>query len=137
MATCQVEYTLTICNDCSGKELRAVNRLSTYLKAIRGSSTTVSVADRGIDSTSYLDNGVQVTLTETLFRFNNGVVVKHTVESDDSSPAGPYCHECWITYEVIENCGHEIFPQRKIFASACREAFWLKMQENRVRDERC
>ena len=114
-----------------------VNRLSTYLKAIRGFSASVSVADREIDSTSYWDNGVQVTQTETLFRFNNGVVVKHTVESDESSPAGPYCQECWITYEVIENCGREISPQRKIFTSTCREAFWLKMQENRMRDERC
>jgi len=137
MATCQVEYTLAICNDCSGKEVRAVNRLSTYLKAIHGSCTTVSVADRKIDSTSYLDNGVQVNLTETLLRFNNGVVVKHTVERDESSPAGPYCQECWITYEVIETCGHEKSPQRKIFTSTCREAFWLKMQENRMRDERC
>lgn len=75
---------------------------------------------------SYKDDGITVTAIETVYRFADGVVVKHQSEQDAIEDE-QLCAESWSTYTVISMpTGTAITPQRKAFTNHCQEDFWLR-----------
>lgn len=106
-----------------------MNSLITYIKAIHNQSAGVSVNDSESNTCSYSDDGAEITKNQTIYRFDNGVIISYTVEQDNI-PSGPevICEECWISYEVVESGPLKITPLRKVFSNRCQESFWLKVQ---------
>lgn len=101
-------------------------KLSSYVAAIHRRPGSPAIAARSTAASCWQDQGFEVSKQVTDYRFENGVVVRRTVEQDDF-PSEAACAEVWITYEVISNgnIAADITPARKVFENACREAFWL------------
>lgn len=103
-----------------------MEQLATYIAAIHCKAKAPAIADRNVEKTAWEDQGITVTKEVTDFRFDNGVVIRRTVEQDDLI-SDQVCAECWITYEVIAagSVMAGISPARMVFPNACRESFWL------------
>lgn len=103
-----------------------MNKLSTYISAIHQLSTPAAILRQECETDSWLDQGFEVEKLTTTYWFDNGVVIRKTVEKD-SFPSELACSECWINYEVIAEgeLSEAISPRRKVFANTCRESFWL------------
>ncbi len=103
-----------------------MDKLSTYVAVIHGQARPLAISDMTSEKSSWQDQGVEVSKEVSDYRFDNGVVIRRTVEQD-SFPSDAACAEVWITYEVISNghVGADISPTRKVFDNACRESFWL------------
>lgn len=103
-----------------------MDRLATYVGAIHRQAVSPSIASETVEKSCWLDQGFEVCKEVATYRFDNGVVVRRTLEQD-SFPSAAACAECWITYEVIATgeAGITVTPARKVFENACRESFWL------------
>lgn len=103
-----------------------MNRLASYVSAIHQLSSPVSIVSRTTDSDSWLDQGFTVSKELTTYHFDNGVVIRRSVEQD-SFPSTLSCAECWISYEVLANgdLPLPLSPARQAFENTCRESFWL------------
>lgn len=100
--------------------------LSTYVAAIHRQAGPVGIATTSVAKSSWRDQGFEVTKEVTDYHFDNGAVIRRTVEQDNFSGEAA-CTECWITYEVLSP-GHAVTairPARQVFENACRESFWL------------
>ena len=103
-----------------------MDKLATYVSAIHGEPSAVAIVDHKVTQDSWLDQGFKVDRVETVYSFDNGVVIRHVVEQDQF-PSDLACAECWISYEVIrQGSGNLVSPSKKSFDNACRETFWLK-----------
>ncbi|MGI0119828.1 hypothetical protein [Zooshikella sp. RANM57] len=107
-----------------------MNLLSHYIQAIHGQKTPASIVKQSESKNSYLDEGVEVKEVETTYYFDNGVIIKNTIEQD-TIPSDNVCPECWISYSVIDTAGINIQPLNKLFHNHCQEQFWLKMHSNK------
>lgn len=103
-----------------------MDRLATYVGAIHRQTGALSIASETVEKSCWPDQGFEVCQEVATYRFDNGVVVRRTLEQD-TFPSAAACAECWITYEVIETgaAGITVTPARKVFENACRESFWL------------
>lgn len=103
-----------------------MDRLSTYAAAIHRRASPVAIVGSAVAVSGWTDQGVEVTNEATDYRFDNGVVIRRSVEQD-SVPSEAVCAECWITYDVLCNgtATANVLPARKTFENACRESFWL------------
>lgn len=103
-----------------------MEKLSTYVAAIHQQASPLSISGKTVEKSSWQDQGFEVSKEITDYHFDNGAVIRRTVEQDNF-PNEAACVECWITYEVISSGDTVagINPPRKIFENACREAFWL------------
>lgn len=74
----------------------------------------------------WLDQAIEVHQQAITYHFDNGVVIRRTMELDDDD-SDLLCGECWITYEVLSNDHSpvQVMPQKKSFDNPCRERFWL------------
>jgi hypothetical protein len=105
-----------------------MNNLHTYIAATKGELNGVKLEASESFDKSYTDQGIVVNCIESVFHFNNGVVMKCCNEADMLEENEQICAECWISYEVIsESDDTHICPQRKTFLNHCQEAFWLKI----------
>lgn len=105
-----------------------MNNLYTYIAAIKGEKTKVTLKSAESFEQSYTDNDVVVNCKESVFHFTNGVVLKYCNESDLLDDDAQICPECWISYEVMSESGDlQIYPKKKTFINQCQEAFWLKI----------
>ncbi len=104
-----------------------MKKLSTYVSAIHRHTAPVTVLSVAEEKSCYQDQGFDVYKSVTTFHFDNGVVVRRTIEKDEF-PCELACAECWITYEVVSGgeVGADISPHRQVFENACRESFWLR-----------
>ncbi|MBU2712650.1 hypothetical protein [Zooshikella harenae] len=101
------------------------------LQAIHGQKTPVLVVKQFERKNSYLDEGIEMREVETTYYFDNGVIIKNTIEQDDI-PSENRCPECWISYSVIDTAGINIQPLNKLFHNHSQEQFWLKMHSNKL-----
>lgn len=103
-----------------------MDRLFTYVSAIHQLSSPVRIARRQSQVERWPDQGFEVSKTTTTYWFDNGAVIRQTVEQD-SFPSALACAECWISYEVIaqNDASPAIAPHRQVFENTCRESFWL------------
>ncbi|MBV8045860.1 MAG: hypothetical protein JO171_01800 [Paludibacterium sp.] len=74
---------------------------------------------------AWRDQGFDVERETASYRFDDGVVIRRTVERD-RFPSELACAECWITYEVLTQGAETVIPANKTFGNACRETFWLR-----------
>lgn len=100
--------------------------LALYVAEIHGRSDALGFVVRTVETCRWQDQGFEVSREVADYHFNDGAVIRRTVEQDDI-PTDAACAECWIIYEVLSDgeSGAEIHPQRQMFQNACREAFWL------------
>jgi len=103
-----------------------MENLSIYIAAIHHRASPFAISDMTTTKSSWQDQGFEVSKEVTDYRFENGVVIRRTVEQDNF-PSEAACAEIWIIYEVISKGSVEgnISPARQVFENACREAFWL------------
>lgn len=103
-----------------------MEKLSTYVAAILGEASPLAISDMTVERSSWQEEGFEVSKELTNYRFENGIVIRRTVEQDNV-PSEAACAEIWITYEVISkgNVAADISPARKVFENTCRESFWL------------
>src|SRR5690242_7153009 len=103
-----------------------MENLATYVAAIHHRSSPLTISDTTVERSSWMDRGFEVCKEVTSYHFDNGAVIRRTVEQDNF-PSEAACAECWITYEVIAtgNTVAGINQARKVFENACRESFWL------------
>ncbi|SUX30218.1 hypothetical protein [Chromobacterium vaccinii] len=100
--------------------------LAGYARAIMGGAGAERIVGREERRDSWREADCEVTLQERVYRFDNGVAIRRSIEVDDY-PSELACAESWITYEVLELGGSPgIEPMRKSFDNGCREAFWLR-----------
>ncbi|WP_108652708.1 hypothetical protein [Dongshaea marina] len=104
-----------------------MNRLLSYIKAIHQPTLSLHVLRQDSSTNSYLDDEIRVHEQQTLYYFENGVVIRYLVERDDQ-PSEQICEECWISYEVVEPAQLSITPTCKRFHNRCQEKYWLKIQ---------
>ncbi|MRD72168.1 hypothetical protein GH865_02745 [Rhodocyclus tenuis] len=103
-----------------------MDRLVSYVSAIHALSSPVAIVRQTQTAESWLDQGFEVRKETHTYCFDNGVIVRKTVEQD-AFPSAAACAECWISYEVLGDsaAAMAIVPARQSFASTCRESFWL------------
>lgn len=104
-----------------------MNNLSSYIHCIQNQASTLSICQQSTEHNSYLDDGIEITELQSLYHFENGVVIRHNVEQDNAL-SDQACQECWISYEVVEQGEQRVRPASKTFYNACQQNFWLKMQ---------
>lgn len=106
-----------------------MNKLVTYISAIKTGSPEGLISDRQLQEDKRQDDGLITTCTEQTVSFVNGVTIRHSMEIDqDDDNHLAACPECWISYEVVSAPpGLNISPRRKVFVNQCQEAFWLKI----------
>lgn len=104
-----------------------MDQLISYIKAIHKQVSPVSIVGSSTSDERYMDGDIEVEVSENIFHFDNGVVMRYSTEKDNASSEA-VCEECWITYDVIESAQQQISPLRKTFTNPCQESFWLKMQ---------
>jgi hypothetical protein len=109
---------------CDCDKLKPVEKLSTYVAAICCQRSAVAISGCSVEQSSWEDQGFVVSREVLDYQFENGVVIRRTIEQDNF-PCEMACAECWITYEVISSGPNNISPARKTFENACRESFWL------------
>lgn len=103
-----------------------MEQLVSYVSAIHGLGSPVRIRRRERTAERWEDQGFEVRKEITTYLFDNGVVIRRTVEQDDF-PSDLACAECWICYEVVERGQLPALPAptRLVFNNACRESFWL------------
>lgn len=103
-----------------------MDKLFTYVSAIHQLASPVAILRQESETESWMDQGFEVAKTATTYCFDNGVVIRQTVERD-AFPSELACSECWIVYEVLSqgNLAGKPFPPRQVFENTCRESFWL------------
>lgn len=103
-----------------------MDQLVSYVSAIHRLSSPVAIVRQAAESTSWSDQGFEVSKTVSTYWFDNGAIIRQTIEQD-SFPTELACAECWINYEVVVHGepANKIAPPRQVFANACRESFWL------------
>ena len=103
-----------------------MDKLSTYISAIHELTSPVAIVRRESEADRWLDQDFEVTKTITTYWFDNGVVIRKSVERD-TFPSELACSECWINFEVIAQSEllESISPRCKTFENSCRESFWL------------
>ncbi len=103
-----------------------MEKLFDYVAAIRGQASSLTISGMTVEKSSWQDQGFEVCKEVSEYRFDNGAIIRRTVERDNF-PSEAACAEQWITYEVISkgNAVADISPARKVFENACRETFWL------------
>ena len=108
-----------------------MEQLVSYVSAIHGLGSPVRIRRRERTAERWEDQGFEVRKEITTYLFDNGVVIRRTVEQDDF-PSDLACAECWICYEVLSPGSLESPPRpaRQTFSNACREAFWLKYHQD-------
>ncbi|HEM7880006.1 hypothetical protein LGM58_20810 [Burkholderia contaminans] len=103
-----------------------MDKLISYVAAIHGLSGPVSIVSHTASHDRWTDDDVEVTRDETEYRFDNGAIVRRSVEQD-RAPSDLLCAECWIDYDVLRHPDAQpIGPTRITFDNACRETFWLR-----------
>lgn len=103
-----------------------MDKLISYVAAIHGLAGPVSIASHVTSHDRWTDDVVEVTRDETEYRFDNGAIVRRSVEQD-RAPSDLLCAECWIDYDVLHHPDAQpISPSRLTFDNACRETFWLR-----------
>lgn len=107
--------------------LDAMENLYTYAAAILRRQGLAKIISQTTEESTWQDQGFEVRKQSTTYGFDNGVVIRRTVEQDDL-PSEAVCAECWITYEVLSNQSSSVCvsPKSKAFDNLCRESFWLK-----------
>lgn len=103
-----------------------MDELATYVSAILGLPSPVAIQKHERTLDSWWDQGVEVEREEAVYVFDNGAVVRWSMELDQPTST-LVCADCWIDCEVIEHPPrHRISPKRKGFDNTCRESFRLK-----------
>jgi hypothetical protein len=103
-----------------------MDKLITYVAAIHGHAGPVSMVAHAVSRDSWTDQGIEVSRDEVEYRFDNGAVIRRSVEQD-RAPTDLLCAECWIDFDVVRQPdGQPIRPTRITFDNACRETFWLR-----------
>ena len=105
-----------------------MERLFSYISAIEGAPSPVSLVDRVHHLRDHSDELAEVRVTQSLYRFSNGVELLHRREQEQQQSDDQLCAECWISYQVLNNNGFAITPSQKSFSNVCQQRFWLKMQ---------
>lgn len=104
-----------------------MHRLYTYLCAIHSLPSTVKTVNKTETIKRYPEGENLIEEREILYSFNNDVQILYSMESDIFQSDG-VCQECWISYDVVNDGGYVISPQKKQFHNRCQENFWFKMQ---------
>ncbi|WP_052942344.1 hypothetical protein [Chromobacterium violaceum] len=100
--------------------------LAGYARAIMGGAGAERIVGREERRDSWREADCEVSLQERVYRFDNGVAIRRSIEVDDY-PSELACAESWITYEVLElGSSPGIEPMSKSFDNGCREVFWLR-----------
>ncbi|MDR3481461.1 MAG: hypothetical protein P4L91_12200 [Burkholderiaceae bacterium] len=104
-----------------------MNNLAIYASTILQETNRVSIMRQETIKESWPDQGFEVRNEQTTYWFEDGAVIRRTVEQD-TFPDDLACTESWITYEVIMDSQSQgvIEPLRKTFDNHCREAFWTR-----------
>jgi hypothetical protein len=104
-----------------------MHALYLYVNAIHGHATPVAIVRRESTVETWQDQDCKVTKTTTIYWFENGAIIRQSIEQDDF-PSETACAESWIDYSVIAHGRDDnvISPAHKVFDNACRESFWLK-----------
>lgn len=103
-----------------------MDKLISYVAAIHGLPGPVSIVSHTTSHDRWTDDDVEVMRDETEYRFDNGAIVRRSVEQD-RAPSDLLCTECWIDYDVLRHPDAQpIGPTRITFDNACRETFWLR-----------
>ena len=103
-----------------------MDKLISYVAAIHGLAGPVQIVSHATSHDRWTDDDVEVTRDETEYRFDNGAIVRRSVEQD-RAPSDLLCAECWIDYDVLRHPDAQpINPSRLTFDNACRETFWLR-----------
>ncbi|MCS6097184.1 hypothetical protein [Shewanella baltica] len=111
-----------------------MQQLASYILAIHGYPSLVSIVSHSSKSHSYQDDDLTIHEVETLYHFDNGVVICQQTEQDQlmiEAVSDSVCEDYWINYRVIASSGIVISPQQKSFSNLCQQGFWLKMQRDR------
>lgn len=104
-----------------------MHRLYTYLCAIHALSSTVKIVNVTETLQRFADGENMIEEREILYTFNNSVQILYRMESD-TFQSDDVCRECWVSYDVVQDSGYVISPQKKQFYNRCQESFWLRMQ---------
>ncbi|KAB2966460.1 hypothetical protein [Zoogloea sp.] len=98
-----------------------------YIRAIHGKDSAVRIVCQALECSTWAEPDFEVRQEVTTYHFNNGVIVRRTLE-EDSIASEAACTECWITYEVLpgSSISVNVQPSRRMFDSRCRESFWIR-----------
>lgn len=110
-----------------------MQQLASYILAIQGYPSQVSIISQSRKNHIYQDNGVNIHDCEIVYTFNNGVMICQQTEQDELAMTPAYdsiCDDFWINYSVIKANEVDITPRQKSFSNLCQQRFWLKMQLN-------
>ncbi len=106
-----------------------MNNLFSYITLIKNSPDSKLIVDRVFTEETVEDDWSITQYSEQIVTFQNGVVIKQTMENDlEASDTDMACEECFIDYEVLkepETCS--VMPKSKNFINQCQEEFWLKI----------
>lgn len=104
-----------------------LGRLVDYVAPVLGHAGPRRIVHQTVERSAWQDQGCEVRKDVFTFQFDNGAILRRTVEQDDFPDEQQVCAECWITYEVVRAGEGEdgMDAVRKTFDNACREAFWL------------
>lgn len=96
-----------------------MQQLASYILAIEGFPSPVSVVSHTQEQHSYRDDNAAICESLTLYHFDNGVVVSLLSEQDkqvDESDA--VCADYWLSYRVV-TANIAISPPQKSFSNLC------------------
>ena len=104
-----------------------INNLAIYASTILQKANRIAILRQETTKESWLDQGFEVHNEKTTYWFEDGTVIRRTVEQD-TFPDDLACAESGITYEVIQNGQPQVAvePMRKTFDNRCREVFWTR-----------
>lgn len=103
--------------------------LASYILAIEGFPSPVSVVSHTQEQHSYRDDNAEICESLTLYHFDNGVVVSLLSEQDKQvDESDMVCADYWLSYRVV-TANIAISPPQKSFSNICQQRFWLKMQQ--------
>ena len=104
-----------------------MKHLAAYAATILNQAGTAQILEYTVEESRWQDQGFAVWQQITTYVFDDGAIIRRTVEQDDF-PSDAVCAECWIRYEVLADPASQIHvtPRDKTFDNRCREAFWLK-----------
>ncbi|BDA58933.1 hypothetical protein NUITMVS1_03960 [Shewanella xiamenensis] len=106
-----------------------MQQLASYILAIQGYPSPVSVVSHTQEQQSYRDDNAEICESLTLYHFDNGVVVSLLSEQDtQTDEPNAICEDYWLSYRVV-TANIAISPQQKSFSNLCQQGFWLKMQQ--------
>lgn len=108
-----------------------MNHLFTYVRAINDDANPLIESRVVIEQEQLEEDGILTDYGEYRYVFNNGVVIKQTLETEQGDDANEVtCPECWISYEVLSQPqGIEVSPKQKHFINRCQQSFWLKISQ--------